>query len=116
MINKWKHQWRDVHSGNFVSRTSQASATMAGEGLTSYKAVIISSALLVGSGAAFIMYQHYIWSKKQRCLSAQIVQLKQQILKLENDIKQIKEAAAASSSTDEMEEIFVDASEVAQEM
>lgn len=90
---------------------------MSGEGgFFTSRTFILSTALVLGSGAALIAYQQYMWSRRQKCLTAQIVQLKQQILKLENDIKQIKEATGTSSSTDEMEEVFVDASDVAQEV
>ncbi|BFZ06868.1 hypothetical protein BsWGS_09907 [Bradybaena similaris] len=90
---------------------------MSGDGsFFTSRTFILSTALVLGSGAALIAYQQYMWSRRQKSLTAQIVQLKQQILKLENDIKLIKEATGTSSSTEDMEEVFVDASDVAQEV
>uniref|UniRef100_A0A0B7A4C6 Regulator of microtubule dynamics protein 1 n=1 Tax=Arion vulgaris TaxID=1028688 RepID=A0A0B7A4C6_9EUPU len=105
-----------VISKKSLLKSSPLPTEMNGEWFITSKAFIISSVLILGSGAVFIIYQQYEWSRRQRSLSTKIVQLQQHIMQLESDIKQIKETAVTSSSTDEMEEVFVDASEVAQDM
>ncbi|CAL1527797.1 unnamed protein product [Lymnaea stagnalis] len=77
--------------------------------------VLATSIVAIGSGLVYVIYQQYLITQREKRLSSRISQLSQTIIKLEGEIKKIKETLASSSSTDDNEDVFVDASEVAQQ-
>lgn len=80
------------------------------------KAMIASGIVLVGSGLAYLAYQQYSMLKRERELEARIERLSREISRLENDLKRVKSSVVLSSSTEDNEDVYVDASEVAQNL
>ncbi|XP_005109655.1 regulator of microtubule dynamics protein 1 isoform X2 [Aplysia californica] len=78
------------------------------------KAFWISGAVAMGTGLAYLLYQHYTLLRKQQNLSIQNAILSEKLIRLESDVRRLRETLlVASSSSEDIEEIFVDASDVA---
>ncbi|XP_059140347.1 regulator of microtubule dynamics protein 1-like [Physella acuta] len=80
------------------------------------KALIASGIVLVGSGLAYLAYQQYNMLKRESELEDRIERLSREISRLENELKRVKSSVVLSSSTEDNEDVYVDASEVAQNL
>uniref|UniRef100_A0A2C9LHB6 Regulator of microtubule dynamics protein 1 n=1 Tax=Biomphalaria glabrata TaxID=6526 RepID=A0A2C9LHB6_BIOGL len=77
------------------------------------KVIVASSLVALGTGLVYVIYQRYVFTERESKLESQISHLSLKLAKLEEELQKIKENLTLSSSTEENEEIFIDALEVA---
>ena len=79
------------------------------DGFFSFRTFAISGAIVIGSGMGLILYQQYLSAQSQRQLVREVQKLNKHIIKLESELKKVQ--LVPSSSSEDIEDIFLDASE-----
>ncbi|RUS85695.1 hypothetical protein EGW08_006571 [Elysia chlorotica] len=80
------------------------------DGLFSFRTFVVSGMIVIGSGVAIVMYQQYTLAQSQRQLLHDVRKLNRNLSKLESHLKKVP--VPLSSSEEEIEDIFLDASEL----
>ncbi|KAK3702702.1 hypothetical protein RRG08_042690 [Elysia crispata] len=79
------------------------------DGFFSFRTFVVSGIVVIGSGVGIVLYQQYVFAQTQRQLIHEVRKLSRNVSKLESQLK--KDPVALSASEEEVEDIFLDASE-----